>query len=563
MRVQAFVAAQFPDATFRRVRDNYVSSSGIGHVYFKQTLFGYDIDNADVNVNVRPNGDIFSWGGSAYEGELPSSPPSSGDLTEPSSALNSVVSTLNLPIDPEAGQLNVEEETSFSIAGASGPQPNGQLVYYQNAQGELVPAWRVETDLTDSYLTTYISARESDSEEILAVTDYVADANYQVFKWPLNDPRGNQRTNEFFNVDVRSSTIGWHKDDDQTFYETRGNNAIAQGNPDGTAEYESNPRPQSRILNFREPFDTAWEPEQYINASIVQLFYTSNKFRDVLYVLGFTEEAGNFQAYNFGRGGAENDDVILNTQDGSGINNANFRTPPDGERGRMRMYRTNLATPFRDTSFDAGVVIHEYTHGLSNRLTGGPLNARCLSTLESGGMGEGWSDFYPTAIRVSNDDDRTVDYPIGDYSFNDPLGIRAVIYSTSMETNPYTYSTLNGLGRVHEFGTVWCSMLYEVLWNLIDARGNTALTIPLRGLRGAPLDGRYLSMKLVLDGMALQPCSPTFVQARDAIIDADEALTNGRNRCLIWRGFAKRGLGVDAANINGTYTDDFTLPSGC
>lgn len=105
------------------------------------------------------------------------------------------MSTLNLPIDPEAGQLNVEEETSFSIAGASGPQPNGQLVYYQNAQGELVPAWRVETDLTDSYLTTYISARESDSEEILAVTDYVADANYQVFKWPLNDPRGNQRTN--------------------------------------------------------------------------------------------------------------------------------------------------------------------------------------------------------------------------------------------------------------------------------------------------------------------------------------------------------------------------------
>ncbi|RAL06717.1 peptidase M36 [Aspergillus homomorphus CBS 101889] len=60
------------------------------------------------------------------------------------------------------------------------------------------------------------------------------------------------------------------------------------------------------------------------------------------------------------------------------------------------------------------------------------------------------------------------------------------------------------------------------------------------------MDGRYLSMKLVVDGMALQPCNPTFVQARDAILDADVALTGGKNRCEIWKGFAKRGLGAGA-----------------
>lgn len=41
-----------PEAEFRRAGDSYVSSNGIGHVYFKQTLFGFDIDDADFNVNV-------------------------------------------------------------------------------------------------------------------------------------------------------------------------------------------------------------------------------------------------------------------------------------------------------------------------------------------------------------------------------------------------------------------------------------------------------------------------------------------------------------------------------
>jgi len=95
-----------------------------------------------------------------------------------------------------------------------------------------------------------------------------------------------------------------------------------------------------------------------------------------------------------------NDQVILNTQDGSGTNNANFATPPDGQLPRMRMYIWTKTTPNRDCSFEAGVVIHEYTHGLSNRLTGGPANSNCLNALEAGGMGEGWGDFMATAIRL-------------------------------------------------------------------------------------------------------------------------------------------------------------------
>jgi len=110
----------------------------------------------------------------------------------------------------------------------------------------------------------------------------------------------------------------------------------------------------------------------------------------VLPSYGFDEVSGNFQQHNFGRGGEEGDAVIANAQDGSGFNNANFMTPPDGQNGRCRMYIWNTANPYRDGDLEAGIVIHELSHGLSIRLTGGPANSGCLGWGESGGMGEGW-----------------------------------------------------------------------------------------------------------------------------------------------------------------------------
>ena len=82
--------------------------------------------------------------------------------------------------------------------------------------------------------------------------------------------------------------------------------------------------------------------------------------------------------------------MIANAQDGSGYNNANFMTPPDGQNGRCRMYLWNTANPYRDGDLEAGIVIHELSHGLSTRLTGGPDNSGCLGWSEAGGMGEGW-----------------------------------------------------------------------------------------------------------------------------------------------------------------------------
>ena len=69
---------------------------------------------------------------------------------------------------------------------------------------------------------------------------------------------------------------------------------------------------------------------------------------------------------------------------------------------------------------------------------------------------------------------------------------------------------------------------------------------------GAPIPkyGNTLMLQLVIDGMKLQPCYPTFLNARDAIILADRALTGGKNECTLWEGFASRGLGPNASSVD-------------
>lgn len=183
--------------------------------------------------------------------------------------------------------------------------------------------------------------------------------------WGINDPSEGSRSTISNPWDTTASEFGWHGTGSTTYTVTRGNNAIAQSNPSGGSSYLNNYRPSGGSSNnYVFPYTTSsTPPSSYVDASITQLFYTSNTYHDLLHTLGFNEAAGNFEVNNNGAGGRGADDVILNTQDGSGTNNANFATPPDGQQPRMRMYIWNRSTPNRDSSFEAGVVIHEYTHG--------------------------------------------------------------------------------------------------------------------------------------------------------------------------------------------------------
>jgi Zn-dependent metalloprotease len=219
-----------------------------------------------------------------------------------------------------------------------------------------------------------------------------------------------------------------------------------------------------------------------------------------------------------------------------------------------------------DGALDNGVISHEYTHGISNRLTGGPANADCLANAEQ--MGEGWSDYmalmvttnWSAAVATDGSKRRT----LGTYVSAQPsngAGIRTYPYSTDMSINPWTYAMLatNTSGEVHAVGEIWCAALWDMTWNIIQMEGIDADIY--HGTKG-----NNIALQLVLQAMKYQPCSPGFLDGRDAILKADSILYNNVHKCAIWNAFAKRGMGKGARQgSSSSYTDQtaaFDLPSG-
>jgi hypothetical protein len=264
--------------------------------------------------------------------------------------------------------------------------------------------------------------------------------------------------------------------------------------------------------------------------------------------------------------------VVAQAQDGAGVNNANFGTDIfDGSTALTQMFVFNGPAPDRDGALDSEVLLHEMTHGLSIRLHGG------LSTLQAGGMGEGWSDFFAVALLARPGDDPAGIYHVGahatylrfaGYFDNYHFGIRRFPYSTDFSKGPLTFDDARALNvdplvprspfgsadpsAVHNCGEIWCSALLDARANLMGAHG---------------FAGNELMMQLAVDAMKLSPVSPNFVQARDAILLADLAATGGENLCALWDAFAGRGLGVgavadsDAGNSYTFIVESFVTPT--
>ena len=218
---------------------------------------------------------------------------------------------------------------------------------------------------------------------------------------------------------------------------------------------------------------------------------------------------------------------------------------------------------FMDGSFDNGIVTHEYVHGLSVRLTGGSSTSYCLSNEEQ--MGEGWSDWYALMFTMNTQASNPTYRPMGTFAVSQPIdgnGIRPVPYDTSFAVNSYTYADLvnSEISVPHGVGFVWSTMLWDLTWAFMDAYGyDTDIT------NGS--GGNNIVLQLVTDGLKLQPCSPGFVDGRDAILVADELNNDGANACLIWKVFAKRGLGYSANQGSSESKNDgiaaFDLPPIC
>ncbi|ASW74200.1 metalloprotease [Chryseobacterium piperi] len=226
-----------------------------------------------------------------------------------------------------------------------------------------------------------------------------------------------------------------------------------------------------------------------------------------------------------------------------------------------------------DGSFDNGIVIHEYGHGISNRLTG--TGYGCLSSsADKEQMGEGWSDFFAVMLTNKAGDNASVPRGMGTYAsgeLTDGQGIRPAKYSPDFTINNFTYGDTNGMEYtnqsgnlvpdVHSIGFIWASMLWDLHWQYVAKYGYSS------DVTANATNGSSRVLQLVTNALKLQACNPTFIDGRNAILAAEQATTQGQDRCMIWKTFAKRGLGVNASagsktNIN-DQVEDFSIPAEC
>ncbi|KAH6584801.1 hypothetical protein BASA60_000794 [Batrachochytrium salamandrivorans] len=508
-----------------KVFDSFTDSAGVTHVYGAHMVNDIRIANHHASAHVK-NGQVVSFSSSfgtaqhfAKRDLIISEPKATVDFERASATASA--------------QLNIPVYSEFEHALEYVEQPDGNVVYAYKLQ------------LRNNPLTKWVQVWcDATTGEVIQTIDFAKKASYKVIPVPRRNPT--EGFSMVYNPEFKgSSPNGWTDGE-----ATEGNNAITKNTRGKTTPSTSNGV-------FDTQFNSTANPGTTVNvaAAAVNLFYLVNLMHDISYQYGFTEQAGNFQTDNFGKGGKGGDAVIVNVIHAYENNGANFFTPVDGKSPVMTMYGFTNSIPNRSGGLDNGIAIHEYIHGISLRLTGGPTASGCLDIKEAQGLSEGWSDVIAMIVLARSSDTATTSIPMGAYVTNKPGGIRSHPYTTDMTVNPLTYSDLETRNDSHLIGEVWASLLWEVYWSLVTKYG---FSTDLYDAKQS--EGNIVTMQIIIGGMMLQPCNPTFLSARDAIVAADASYYKGANKCEILEAFAKRGLGSKATS---SYNNDFSVPSEC
>ncbi|MBA6263931.1 MAG: rhombosortase-dependent M36 family metallopeptidase [Colwellia sp.] len=205
--------------------------------------------------------------------------------------------------------------------------------------------------------------------------------------------------------------------------------------------------------------------------------------------------------------------------------------------------------PYKGSSFDNGIVAHEWGHYISNRLVG---NGSGLSNNQGRSMGEGWGDFHALLL-LSDADDAMIAgnemfetaYSATSYVANFQTGIRNYPYSTDMEINPLTFENViagngsfkmaDGSAEVHDAGEPWAAMLWDSYVALINDDRHTFA------------EAQSLMKDYLVAGYKMTPVAPTYTEARDAVLAAAYA-NDPADYDLILAAFARRGMGLGAVS---------------
>jgi len=509
------------------------STSGIHHLYLRQVVNGLEILGTESSVHSMSDQSVFqshiSFIKDAQQKVKGTANPSITAIQAVQKAAAHLGYVIGEPLSVLQKKNTPSQETRISSSGISISDIPARLMYHRLEKDNVVLVWDLSIESitkTEWYnvrvnantgevvdkinWTTSCNLTHSHQEDkyfatpgflenetpVLEEYGAILTGSYRVIAMPTESPYFGPRTLETTAVNTTASPFGWHDTDGvigAEFTVTRGNNvnAYEDGNNSG---FQPDGGP---TLVFDFPFNPIFSGgNESESAAITNLFYWNNLIHDLIYIYGFDEASGNFQSNNYGNGGLGNDFVRAEAQDGSGTCNANFSTPTDGNLPRMQMFICNT----QDGDFDNLVIVHEYGHGISNRLTGGAGNSGCLSGSEQ--MGEGWSDWYGLLMTMDASDTSTQSRAVGTYLFGQGAGgpgIRPFPYNTDMAINPQTYDHIKTAAVPHGVGSVWSTMLWEMTWGLIDVYGFDADFYNGTG-------GNNMALALVTEALKLQPC---------------------------------------------------------
>jgi hypothetical protein len=598
-------------AALKKVADYTNPAGNISWVEFEQELNGIPVFQGYLRAALNADARLARTTGNLAAG-LNEATLNADARISPADATCAAAKTLNYKLDPASLRVSTVERggqaTTFS-SGAFTRDIKPELRYFPlepgvatlaysltlwervNAYHILVGAndgrllWRKNITSAQNQPVAY-SVYDNDSPAPLSPSNALPGTNTQA-------PFVSRTTFNLVSELPAFDNLGWITDGagpTPTPATTTGNNVDAGLDRDGADGIDSAGRPVSAARSFVYTYDPAVDNpvppagspmSEYQKGAVINLFFWSNRYHDRLYELGFTEAARNFQQDNFGRVGASGDPVLAHAQDVPGTNNANFATPPDGSPGIMQMYIWPNSNPDRDGDLDQDIVLHELTHGTSNRLH---ANSFGLDATMSAGMGEGWSDFYARALLSSADEDVNGIYTISGYatylangSYTDnyyygirrfPYAVRTNVGANGKPHNPLTLADVDGAQidlndgayprgtfgssvafSAHNIGEIWCMVLLEVRARLITRLGYTV--------------GNQRMLQLTTDAMKLDPANPTYLQGRDALIAADQMSYGGADVADIWAGFAARGMGksaIVASSSSQTVTEAFDVP---
>lgn len=540
--------------------------NGVTHVVFRQRFGGLDVAYSDFVVNIDAQGRVINAGGNLFAAPAAgANPPAERGLA---ASVRAAMEWADKSKSP--GAVNEVQGTGkmrrFARADGQG-EVLGRAVWYP-AGGQLQPAWQFY--LNDSSGARQALVVHGETQTVLEtqpLTFFQSPPAPRGLVFTGSSPQPNPRPGFVmtepppvvprvlvsFGGDGQASPLGWVHGT-----RTEGNNVAAGRNPLGEFFLAEPVTAEGPGGDFQFPLDlAAGKPAAYVDAAVTNLFYWMNRSHDLFWHIGFDEAAGNYQKENFGRGGIGGDPIHGYAQFGSqqtfgaSFNNAFYTTmsPEDGSPAMIAMFLgIGSNSTFTDGSYDAEVIVHEYTHGVSLRLV------RNLTGHHGGAMGEAWSDFFALEFTTPEGAPPGGVYSVGDYFLQRlSVGFRTRPYSTDMDVNPVTFADFGRvtfLPAIHNDGGIWVQALFEMRANLIAQFGET--------------EGRRRTRLLVIDGMKLSVPAPSMVDARDAILLADRVNFNGQSQEAIWRAFAKRGLGVTAyspSNNSTHVTASFDRPS--